>query len=43
MLLLIPVNIVISTKQRKLQADLMRYKDNRIKMMNEILSGMKVG
>ncbi|CAC5389793.1 ABCC1 [Mytilus coruscus] len=42
MLLLIPVNIVISTKQRKLQADLMRYKDNRIKMMNEILSGMKV-
>ncbi|XP_063421679.1 multidrug resistance-associated protein 1-like [Mytilus trossulus] len=42
MLLLIPINIVISTKQRKLQADLMRYKDNRIKMMNEILSGMKV-
>ena len=43
MLLLIPVNVIISMKQRKLQTDLMRYKDDRLKLMNEILNGMKVG
>ena len=42
MVLLIPINAVISIKQRKMQTDLMRYKDNRLKLMNEVLNGIKV-
>ncbi|XP_061183962.1 multidrug resistance-associated protein 1-like isoform X1 [Saccostrea echinata] len=42
MLLLIPVNAVISMKQRKLQIDLMKFKDKRLKLMSEVLNGMKV-
>jgi hypothetical protein len=42
MFLLIPVNVIISMKQRTLQTQLMRYKDSRLKLMNEILNGMKV-
>lgn len=42
MLLLIPVNAVISMKQRKLQVDLMKFKDKRLKLMSEVLNGMKV-
>ena len=42
MLLLIPFNAVISMKQRKLQVDLMKFKDKRLKLMSEVLSGMKV-
>jgi len=42
MILLIPFNAYISIKQRKLQINLMRYKDSRIKLMSEILNGIKV-
>ncbi|XP_056010332.1 multidrug resistance-associated protein 1-like isoform X2 [Ostrea edulis] len=42
MVLLIPVNALISMKQRKLQIDLMKLKDKRLKLMSEVLNGMKV-
>nr|XP_039268709.1 multidrug resistance-associated protein 1-like isoform X3 [Styela clava] len=42
MILLIPVNAVIANKARALQVKQMKYKDERIKLMNEILNGIKV-
>ena len=42
MILLIPVNGVIASATRKLQIEQMKNKDKRVKMMNEILSGVKV-
>ncbi|KAK3596597.1 hypothetical protein CHS0354_020940 [Potamilus streckersoni] len=42
LLLLLPVNAVISLKQRKLQVQQMKHKDARIKLINEILNGIKV-
>ena len=42
MLLLIPINGVIGTMQRKLQTAQMQQKDERIKLMNEVLNGIKV-
>jgi len=42
MILLIPVNGVIAGKIRKLQIQQMKNKDSRVKMMSEILSGIKV-
>ncbi|XP_060620764.2 ATP-binding cassette sub-family C member 3 isoform X1 [Anolis sagrei] len=42
MVLLIPLNAVIAMKTRAFQVEQMRYKDSRIKLMNEILSGIKV-
>lgn len=42
MLLLIPFNFWISIKQRRLQFTQMKLKDNRLKMINEILNGIKV-
>ena len=42
MILLIPINGVIASKVRKLQISQMKSKDKRVKMMNEILNGMKV-
>ncbi|XP_076273672.1 multidrug resistance-associated protein 1-like [Rhynchophorus ferrugineus] len=42
MLLLIPVNFLIIRKSKALQFRQMRYKDERVKMMNEILNGIKV-
>ncbi|XP_034960244.2 ATP-binding cassette sub-family C member 3 [Zootoca vivipara] len=42
MVLLIPFNAVIAIKTRALQVKQMRYKDSRIKLMNEILNGIKV-
>uniref|UniRef100_A0A8D2LB62 ATP binding cassette subfamily C member 3 n=1 Tax=Varanus komodoensis TaxID=61221 RepID=A0A8D2LB62_VARKO len=42
MVLLIPFNAVIAMKTRAFQVEQMRYKDARIKLMNEILSGIKV-
>lgn len=42
MILLIPVNIAIATKIKKLQFEQMRYKDLRIRILNEVLNGMKV-
>ena len=42
MILLIPLNGVIAAKSRKLQQSQMKEKDQRVKMMNEILQGIKV-
>lgn len=42
MLLLLPINGVITAYIRKYQVALMKQKDKRTKLMNEILSGIKV-
>ena len=42
MVLLVPLNAVIAIKQRRLQVAQMRFKDARIKAMNEVLNGIKV-
>ncbi|CAL1540417.1 unnamed protein product, partial [Lymnaea stagnalis] len=42
MVLLIPLNAVLANKSRQYQVSQMRLKDNRIKLMNEILNGIKV-
>ncbi|XP_069728809.1 ATP-binding cassette sub-family C member 3 [Phaenicophaeus curvirostris] len=42
MVLLIPLNAAIAIKTRALQVEQMRHKDARIKLMNEILGGIKV-
>ncbi|XP_015211606.1 ATP-binding cassette sub-family C member 3 isoform X2 [Lepisosteus oculatus] len=42
MVLLIPFNAVIAMKTRAFQMEQMQYKDARIKLMNEILNGIKV-
>ncbi|XP_068610353.1 ATP-binding cassette sub-family C member 3 [Brachionichthys hirsutus] len=42
MVMLIPFNAVIAMKTRAYQVEQMKYKDARIKLMNEILNGIKV-
>ncbi|XP_076457656.1 multidrug resistance-associated protein 1-like [Babylonia areolata] len=42
MVLLIPLNAVIAFKSRQYQMQQMKLKDARLKLMNEVLSGMKV-
>ena len=42
MVLLIPLNGVIAAKSRQFQIRQMKHKDQRVKSMNEILSGIKV-
>jgi hypothetical protein len=42
MILLIPINGVLANATKKLQIQQMKYKDKRVKMMSEILSGIKV-
>ena len=42
MILLIPVNGAIAAKSRSFQIAQMKQKDQRVKMMNEILQGMKI-
>lgn len=42
MILLIPINGVLANATKKLQIKQMKCKDKRVKMMNEILSGIKV-
>ena len=42
MLILIPVNNYITNKMRYITQRLMKHKDKRIKLINEILSGIKV-
>ncbi|NXR26113.1 MRP3 protein, partial [Cinclus mexicanus] len=42
MVLLIPFNSAIAIKTRAFQVEQMRHKDSRIKLMNEILGGIKV-
>ncbi|XP_062618110.1 multidrug resistance-associated protein 1-like isoform X2 [Saccostrea cucullata] len=42
MIILIPINALIAKKTRDLQVKQMTLKDGRIKMMNEVLNGIKV-
>lgn len=42
MVLLIPINGFIANKTKKLQMKQMKLKDERVKLMNEILNGIKV-
>ncbi|KRZ85197.1 Multidrug resistance-associated protein 1, partial [Trichinella sp. T8] len=42
LLLTFPINFVLSSLQRKCQANQMKFKDTRIKMMNEILNGIRM-
>ncbi|XP_047464661.1 ATP-binding cassette sub-family C member 3 isoform X1 [Mugil cephalus] len=42
MIMLIPFNAVIAMKTRAYQVEQMQHKDSRIKLMNEILNGIKV-
>lgn len=42
MILLIPLNAVVANATKKLQISEIKNKDKRVKMMNEILSGIKV-
>ncbi|XP_062915140.1 multidrug resistance-associated protein 1 isoform X1 [Mobula hypostoma] len=42
MILLVPLNGVIAMKMKNFQVTQMKEKDNRIKLMNEILNGIKV-
>uniref|UniRef100_A0A7N8WY80 Multidrug resistance-associated protein 1 n=1 Tax=Mastacembelus armatus TaxID=205130 RepID=A0A7N8WY80_9TELE len=42
MVLMVPVNAVIAMKTRTYQVAQMKSKDNRIKLMNEMLNGIKV-
>lgn len=42
MIIMIPINAVITNKLKQLQVKQMSLKDKRIKMMNEILNGIKV-
>ena len=42
MVLMIPLNALLATWSRKLQVKQMALKDSRIKLVNEILNGMKV-
>ena len=42
MLLFVPIQWVITTQLKKIQTELMRHKDKRIKLVDEVLSGIKV-
>ncbi|OQR75813.1 multidrug resistance protein-like [Tropilaelaps mercedesae] len=42
MVLMIPMNAWLASMQKRLQTDQMKFKDDRIRTMNEILSGIKV-
>lgn len=42
MIILIPVNAFIANKIKDLQIRQMKNKDERVKLMNEVLNGMKV-
>jgi len=42
MIILIPVNGVIANRMKTLQIKQMKYKDERVRLMNEVLNGIKV-
>jgi hypothetical protein len=42
MILFIPMNLLVARKVKEIQIRQMKLKDQRLKSMNEILSGMKV-
>ena len=43
LVLLVPVNSVIANKIKNFSASQIRLQDKRIKMLNEVISGIKVG
>jgi ABC-type multidrug transport system fused ATPase/permease subunit len=42
MLMLLPINFLITLRIRKYQVKQMKVKDERTKMINEVLNGIKV-
>ncbi|XP_038593401.1 canalicular multispecific organic anion transporter 1 [Micropterus salmoides] len=42
MVLMVPVNGLLATKARNFQIENMKFKDKRLKIMNEILNGIKI-
>ncbi|XP_074603021.1 multidrug resistance-associated protein 1-like [Brevipalpus obovatus] len=42
MLLIIPVNSLVASYSKKMQSELMRKKDERIKFLNEIINGIRI-
>ncbi len=42
MLLMVPMNAAIASYRKKLQAKQMVFKDSRIRLINEVLNGIKV-
>uniref|UniRef100_A0A7N6AV46 Copper homeostasis protein cutC homolog n=1 Tax=Anabas testudineus TaxID=64144 RepID=A0A7N6AV46_ANATE len=42
MVLMVPINGLLATKARKFQVKNMKFKDKRLKIMNEILNGIKI-
>uniref|UniRef100_A0A1X7VVN1 ABC-type glutathione-S-conjugate transporter n=1 Tax=Amphimedon queenslandica TaxID=400682 RepID=A0A1X7VVN1_AMPQE len=42
MILLVPLNMVMAALSRRFQVQLMTWKDSRIKIVNEVLNGIKV-
>lgn len=42
MVLLIPINIFTTAKTRKYQVNQMHFKDSRLRLVNEVLGGMKI-
>lgn len=42
MIVFIPVNLMLANRTKKLQTKKLKIQYSRIKMMNEILAGMKV-
>jgi hypothetical protein len=42
MVVMMPLNGAVAFRQRKLQVEQMRNKDERLKLINEVLNGIKV-
>ena len=42
MILLIPVNSIVASINKRLQIKQMSFKDSRVKLINEVLNGIKV-
>uniref|UniRef100_A0A4W6CQ66 ATP-binding cassette, sub-family C (CFTR/MRP), member 2 n=1 Tax=Lates calcarifer TaxID=8187 RepID=A0A4W6CQ66_LATCA len=42
MVLMVPINGLLATKARNIQVKIMKFKDKRLKIMNEVLNGIKV-
>ena len=43
MVIMLPINAMLASKARKMQINQMQTKDSRIKLVNEVLNGIKVG
>uniref|UniRef100_A0A4W6CQK3 ATP-binding cassette, sub-family C (CFTR/MRP), member 2 n=1 Tax=Lates calcarifer TaxID=8187 RepID=A0A4W6CQK3_LATCA len=42
MVLMVPINGLLATKARNIQVKIMKFKDKRLKIMNEVLNGIKI-